>query len=72
MTYRQVATLAGNPKAARAVGTLMAKNQDKNIPCHRVVRSDYTFGKYNGLRGGDKGILLRSEGVVVQNNRVVI
>jgi len=50
LTYKQVAARAGNPRAARAVGTLMAKNFDANIPCHRVIRSDGTIGNYN--RGG--------------------
>jgi methylated-DNA-[protein]-cysteine S-methyltransferase len=47
MTYKQVAARAGNPKAARAVGTLMAKNYNPTIPCHRVVRSDGKIGNYN-------------------------
>lgn len=50
MTYKQVATKAGNPFAARAVGTLMSKNYNPKIPCHRVVRSDGKIGGYN--RGG--------------------
>jgi methylated-DNA-[protein]-cysteine S-methyltransferase len=40
MTYKQVAAKAGNPKAARAVGAVMRSNYLKDIPCHRVVRSD--------------------------------
>jgi methylated-DNA-[protein]-cysteine S-methyltransferase len=50
MTYKEVATKAGNPFAARAVGMLMSKNYDPKIPCHRVVRSDGKLGGYN--RGG--------------------
>lgn len=50
MTYKQVATKAGKPGAARAVGTLMARNFNPDIPCHRVVRSDGKVGDYN--RGG--------------------
>lgn len=50
MTYKEVATKAGNPGAARAVGTIMSKNYDPTIPCHRVVRSDGKVGDYN--RGG--------------------
>ncbi len=61
MTYQQVATKAGNANAARAVGTVMSKNFDPNIPCHRVVRSDGTPGGYN--RGGStrKAALLQAE-----------
>ena len=50
MTYKQVAARAGNPRAARAVGTLMSHNYDETIPCHRVIRSDGKVGDYN--RGG--------------------
>lgn len=50
MTYKEVAMKAGKPGAARAVGTLMSKNYDPKIPCHRVVRSDGKIGNYN--RGG--------------------
>ncbi len=50
MTYKEVAKKAGNPLAARAVGTLMSKNFNPKIPCHRVVRSDGKIGGYN--RGG--------------------
>lgn len=52
MTYKQVATAAGNEKAARAVARVMAQNYDPDIPCHRVIRSDGTMGGYN--RGGEK------------------
>ena len=46
-TYKQVATSAGNPHAARAVGAILHTNYDPAIPCHRVVRSDGTLGGYN-------------------------
>lgn len=55
LTYGQVAKLAGKPRAQRAVGMIMSKNQDKKIPCHRVVRSDGTIGGYNGIRNGILG-----------------
>lgn len=48
MTYKEVAALAGNPDAARAVGNILNKNYDPAIPCHRVVRSDGRAGGYNG------------------------
>ncbi len=50
MTYQEVAKKAGSPKAYRAVASLMAKNYDLTIPCHRVIRSDGGLGGYN--RGG--------------------
>ena len=60
-TYRQVAELAGNPKAVRAVGTACATNPlPVVVPCHRVVRSDGAIGGYVG--GPDaKAALLRLE-----------
>ncbi len=47
MTYGQVAAIAGNPAAARAVGMIMSKNHNPDIPCHRVIRSDGGLGGYN-------------------------
>jgi O-6-methylguanine DNA methyltransferase len=63
MTYGEVAYKAGRPGAARAVGTIMSKNDDVTVPCHRVIRADGKIGGYNGLRGGrTKAELLRREG----------
>ena len=63
MSYGQVAEKAGSPGAARAVGTIMAHNDDVSVPCHRVIRSDGSVGPYNGLRGKTKQELLQEEGV---------
>lgn len=64
MTYRDVATKAGNPGAARVVGSIMKANYDPEIPCHRVIRSDGKIGDYN--RGGSKEKLriLKDEGAI--------
>jgi len=63
LTYKQVAELAGNPKAFRAVGNILNKNYNSKIPCHRVIRSDGNIGKYN--RGKGKKIeLLKKENVI--------
>jgi len=65
-TYRQIATAIGNPKAARAVGNALAKNQDAPIiPCHRVVGSN-GIGGYSG-KGGIRGKikLLKKEGLTL-------
>lgn len=71
-TYGQLARLAGNPKAARAVGMLMRTNPNAPIvPCHRVVASD---GKLTGYSAGDgivtKKQMLVKEGVLFINTRV--
>lgn len=62
LTYKEVATLAGNPKAARAVAMVMSKNYDPTVPCHRVIRTDGGLGGYN--RGGieRKREILEEEG----------
>jgi alkylated DNA nucleotide flippase Atl1 len=65
--------MAGNKNAARAVGTIMAKNQDINIPCHRIVKSDGSIGMYNGLRGTSKEVILKKEGVsFTKSGKVVV
>jgi O-6-methylguanine DNA methyltransferase len=64
LSYKQVALKAGNAKASRAVGNIMAANRDKNIPCHRVIRSDGATGSYNGLQGKSKRALLLKEGAI--------
>lgn len=62
LTYKEVSKLAGRPKAYRAVGNILNKNYDKNIPCHRVIRSDGKMGGYN--RGARKKMeILKGEGV---------
>ena len=72
LTYRQVAKLAGRPKAFRAVGNALNKNPDiKNIPCHRVVKSDGSIGGYR--QGTKKKLsLLKGEGVLFKNEKAVL
>ena len=49
-TYGQVASLAGNPKAARATGRALGANPIPVVlPCHRVVAAD---GSLHGYAGG--------------------
>lgn len=49
VSYTELASMSGNAKAQRAVGTVMRKNPIALIvPCHRVVKSDRTIGNYNG------------------------
>lgn len=65
LTYKQVAQMSGRPGASRAVGTILSKNYNLGIPCHRVVRSDGKMGGYN--RGGTKAKaeILKKEGALV-------
>jgi methylated-DNA-[protein]-cysteine S-methyltransferase len=47
VSYGELATMAGHPRAARAVGSAMAANPlPLVIPCHRVVRADGSPGRY--------------------------
>ena len=64
-SYRQVAAAIGHPQAVRAVGTALARNPvPLLVPCHRVVRSDGTVGRY-GFGSASKRRLLEQEGAVV-------
>ncbi len=39
-TYGQIAAMAGNPRAARAVGNALHRNPDESgTPCYRVVNA---------------------------------
>ena len=63
MSYSEVAKRAGSPKASRVVGSIMKKNYDPKIPCHRVIKSDGTTGEYN--RGKENKIrILKKEGAI--------
>jgi len=62
--YGWIAAEIGRPRAVRAVGTALARNPvPLVVPCHRVVRSDGTIGRYS-LGGPDaKRTILASEGL---------
>lgn len=72
LTYGQVAKLAGNAKANRAVGNAMKNNPSRaTVPCHRVVASNgaltgYAFGKGTVT----KKQLLTKEGVAFKGERI--
>jgi len=59
-TYSEVAALAGSPKAARAVGQVMAYNPFVIlVPCHRVV------GKH-GLGGFGAGLDIKRKLLILE------
>lgn len=73
LTYGEVAKRAGSPRACRGVGSILKKNYNPKIPCHRVVPSPRSpspgwtvksVGEYN--RGGPnaKFALLKKEGAL--------
>ncbi len=48
-SYKDIAKAVHRPRAYRFVGTALAKNPFPIlIPCHRVIRSDYSFGCFGG------------------------
>jgi O-6-methylguanine DNA methyltransferase len=77
ISYGELATAAGSPRAARAVGSALGKNPIPILlPCHRVVAAN-GIGGYGGAadRGWRPGgrdpiafkrALLASEGVLVR------
>jgi methylated-DNA-[protein]-cysteine S-methyltransferase len=57
-SYAAVAAAAGHPKAVRAVGTACATNPlPVVVPCHRVIRSDGSFGGYAGGPAAKQALL---------------
>jgi methylated-DNA-[protein]-cysteine S-methyltransferase len=69
MTYKEVAKQAGRPLAFRAVGNILNKNHDRDIPCHRVIRSDGKLGGYN--QGASlKEKILKKEGALDNNGKL--
>jgi O-6-methylguanine DNA methyltransferase len=64
--YGWIAKEIGRPRAVRAVGSALAQNPvPVIIPCHRVVRSDGTLGKYSLGADENKRVLLEMEGIDV-------
>ena len=68
-TYGDVATAAGKPRAARAVGNIMRGCTARDVPCHRVVAAGGRLGGYGG-RLEMKRALLRAEGILVFGDRI--
>src|SRR6267154_2039141 len=68
-TYGDIAKLAGNPGAARAVGNVMRTSKRPDVPYHRVTAAGGRFGGYGG-REVLKRALLIAEGVTVVGMRV--
>lgn len=68
-TYGDVARLAGAPRAARAVGTVMRKCRDPKVPCHRVIAAGGGLGGYGAFLHVKRD-RLRAEGLDVGQTRV--
>ena len=72
-TYCLIAKYLGSTKSSRVVGYAMnASHQNSEIPAHRVVnRVGLLTGKYHFSGTNLMKDLLESEGVKIQNDRVV-
>lgn len=67
-TYKEIAK-ALNSRAYRAVGTALRKNYSKDIPCHRVIKTDGFIGNYNkGIK--TKIALLTKEGLKISKKKI--
>lgn len=57
-TYRWLAEQCGIPKGARAIGQLLGSNPIPIFfPCHRIIRSDGSFGGFSGGEGWKEKLL---------------
>ncbi len=66
VTYAELASQAGRPRAVRAAGSAMSHNPlPILIPCHRVVRSDGGLGGYSC----PQGIRLKHRLLVMESGR---
>jgi methylated-DNA-[protein]-cysteine S-methyltransferase len=68
-TYGEIARVLKT--SSRAVGGALHKNPYlRQIPCHRVVKSDGSLGGYvSGER--KKAALLRKEGIKIKNDKIM-
>ncbi|MBM7647329.1 methylated-DNA-[protein]-cysteine S-methyltransferase [Bacillus ectoiniformans] len=65
VSYQEIAALAGNSKAVRAVGQANKANPvPVIIPCHRVIGKNRKLVGYAGSRVDMKEILLKIEGTL--------
>ncbi|HEX7137756.1 MAG TPA: methylated-DNA--[protein]-cysteine S-methyltransferase [Vicinamibacterales bacterium] len=68
-TYGDVASMAGRPRAARAVGNIMKTCTRRDVPCHRVIAAGGRLGGYGGSEALKRALLV-AEGLVVTGARV--
>ncbi len=68
-TYGDIATFAGRPGAARAVGNIMRDCGRPDVPCHRVVAAGGALGGYGGSEATKRRLLL-AEGIEFSGRRI--
>ena len=70
-TYKIVGDTLGI-KSYRAVGQILKRNPNAPIvPCHRIIKSTGEIGGYDGTRVSDKIKLLESEGIKIENGKII-
>jgi deoxyribonuclease V len=72
-TYKDIAVALGDSAAARAVGTVMANNDEpEKYPCWRVVRSNGEVGNYSAPGGKEAKIeKMEDEGISVEGETIM-
>lgn len=69
-TYGSIARALGDEIAARAVGKILAENEDLDeIPCYRVIHQNGNIGKYRCGKER-KRELLKKDGIDIENDRI--
>jgi O-6-methylguanine DNA methyltransferase len=68
-TYGDVASMAGKPRAARAVGNIMKNCTRRDVPCHRVIAAGGRLGGYGGSEALKRALLV-AEGLVISGSKV--
>lgn len=73
LSYGELAQRAGFPRAARAAGSVMAKNRfPLVVPCHRIIASGRRIGGFSSRKGlSTKARLLAMEGAINQKGALV-
>ena len=70
-TYKIVGDTLGI-KSYRAVGQILKRNPNAPIvPCHRIIKSTGEIGCYDWTRVSDKIKLLESEGIKIENGKII-
>jgi len=71
LSYKEVAEMAGSPRAYRAVGNILNKNYDPNIPCHRVIKSSGEYGDFNRGQLRKRALLSSENPNLKKDNRIL-
>ena len=68
-TYGQIATYAGNPRAARQVSFILHSSSEKeNLPWHRVINSKGSISLKHGHGYELQKQMLKKEGITFKEN----